>query len=203
MVLRECRPSDRPIEAIPPSSWKTPLADRDPQDTSAFVVLAPPCPGHPSGDAKPQVWPSSTARDATAWQRHVERRATMKLGRNCGFGDHGHGSPADLAGPSADPWSGIRGCMSGKKLERGRKRDARDLRTPHDLPRWLEVVMTGQSSALLTHLDSAVPRSTAGHPWSALRPTSPPGVGADFPGGQPADRRTPRRFRPGHCRRGE
>jgi hypothetical protein len=36
---------------------------------------------------KPQVWSSSKARDATAWQRHVERRATMEMGRNCGFGD--------------------------------------------------------------------------------------------------------------------
>jgi hypothetical protein len=40
---------------------------------------------------KPQVWSSSKERDATAWQRHVERRATMEMGRNCGFWGHdGH-----------------------------------------------------------------------------------------------------------------
>ncbi len=36
---------------------------------------------------KPQVWSSSKARDVTAWQRHVECRATMEMGRNSGFGD--------------------------------------------------------------------------------------------------------------------
>jgi hypothetical protein len=34
---------------------------------------------------KPQVWSSSKTRDATAWQRHVERQATPKMGRNCDF----------------------------------------------------------------------------------------------------------------------
>jgi len=34
---------------------------------------------------KPQVWSSFKAHDATAWQRHVERRATPKMGRTCGF----------------------------------------------------------------------------------------------------------------------
>jgi hypothetical protein len=36
---------------------------------------------------KPQVWSISKARDATAWQRHAERRATMEMGHNCGFGN--------------------------------------------------------------------------------------------------------------------
>ncbi len=34
---------------------------------------------------KPQVWSSCKAHDATAWQRHVERRATPQMGRTCGF----------------------------------------------------------------------------------------------------------------------